>query len=110
MSLMEAMLRIVEEAAEAQGCARVTTVVLEVGKLAGVEVEALRFAFEAVTEGSVAEGAVLEIEEPEGLGRCPDCGNVSPVTARTDACPLCLHCPLQVVGGTELRVKALDVE
>ena len=46
MSLMEGMLQIIEENARTQGFGRVRNVILEIGKLAGVEVEALRFAFE----------------------------------------------------------------
>ncbi len=110
MSLMEDMLRIVEESARAQGCGRVRTVVLEVGRLAGVETEALRFAFDVVTAGSLAEGATLEIEEPEGRGCCLACGEETKVTARYDACPRCGTLPLQITGGTGLRVKAIDVE
>lgn len=110
LSLMEGMLEIIEDSARAQGCHRVRTVILEIGKLAGVEVEALRFAFDAVTAGSIAEGAALEIEEPEGQGWCAACGKVSPVTARYDMCPRCPTLPLQITGGGELRVKALDVD
>lgn len=110
MSLMEEMLRIVEENARSQGYVRVRTVVLEIGKLAGVEVEALRFAFEAVADGSIAEGAALEIEEPPGLGWCVECEQESPVETRYDPCPLCAKVPLNITGGTQMRVKALDVE
>jgi hydrogenase nickel incorporation protein HypA/HybF len=110
MSLMEGMLRIVEDHAPAQGFGRVRTVILEIGKLAGVEVEALRFAFEAVTEGSIVEGAALEIEEPQGLGWCVECEMESPVETRYDPCPLCGKVPMAITGGTEMRVKALDVE
>lgn len=110
MSLMEGMLRIVEENARVQGYGRVRTVILEIGKLAGVEVEALRFAFEAVTDGSVAEGATLEIEEPQGLGWCAECEKESPVETRFDPCPHCGRVPLNITGGTQMRVKALDVE
>jgi hydrogenase nickel incorporation protein HypA/HybF len=110
MSLMEGMLRIIEENAQAQGYHRVRTVILEIGKLACVEVEALRFAFDAITVGSISEGARLEIEEPEGRGWCAACGKESLVTARLDACPRCDNLPLQITGGTELRIKALDVE
>ena len=110
MSLMEGMLRIVEENARAQGYGRVRTVILEIGKLAGVEVEALRFAFEAVTDGSIAAGATLEIEEPQGLGWCVECEKESPVETRYDPCPLCGKVPLNITGGTQMRVKALDVE
>lgn len=110
MSLMEGMLQIIEENARAQGYGCVHTVVLEIGKLAGVEVEALRFAFEAVTDGSVAEGAVLEIEEPQGLGWCAECERESAVETRYDPCPLCGKVPLRITGGTQMRVKAFDVE
>ena len=110
MSLMEGMLQIIEENAKTQGYIRVRNVILEIGKLAGVEVEALRFAFEAVTDGSITEGANLEIEEPQGLGWCVECEQESPVETRYDPCPLCGKVPLNITGGTEMRVKALDVE
>ena len=109
MSLMEGMLRIIEENAKTQSFGRVRNVILEIGKLAGVEVEALRFAFEAVAEGSITEGATLEIEEPQGLGWCVECETESPVETRYDPCPLCGRVPLNITGGTQMRVKALDV-
>lgn len=110
LSLMEGLLEIIRESAEAQGFGRVRRVVLEIGALAGVEVEALRFAFEAAAPGTVVEGAVLEVESPPGLGRCPACGAGCRVASRFEACPCCGGAPLAVTGGTEMRVKALDVE
>ena len=110
MSLMEGMLQIIEENARTQGFGRVRNVILEIGKLAGVEVEALRFAFEAVADGSITEGATLEIEEPQGLGWCVECEKESQVETRYDPCPLCGKVPLAITRGTEMRVKALDVD
>ncbi len=108
LSLMEELLRIAESEALARG-GRVETVVLEVGRLAGVEVEALRFAFEALKAGTAAEGAALEIEEPEGRGWCESCRQVQPLEARFDPCPRCGAAPLALLAGRELRVKALDL-
>ncbi len=108
LSLMEELLRIAEAEALARG-GRVETVVLEVGLLAGVEVEALRFAFEALKAGTAAEAAALEIEEPEGRGWCEACARIQPLEARFDPCPDCGAAPLAVVGGRELRLKALDL-
>jgi hydrogenase nickel incorporation protein HypA/HybF len=110
LSLMEGLLEIIQESAETEGFGRVRRVVLEIGALAGVEVEALRFAFEAAAPGTVADGAALEIESPPGLGRCPTCGVGCRVGSRLEACPCCGDAPLTVTGGTELRIKALDVE
>ena len=61
MSLAEGMLQIIEDHAAKAGFARVKTVWLEIGALSGVETEAMRFCFDAVTRGSVADGAALEI-------------------------------------------------
>lgn len=58
---------IVDIAAESSGGARVLRVVVEVGKLAAVLPDALRFSFDVASEGTLVEGAALEIiERPDG--------------------------------------------
>jgi hydrogenase nickel insertion protein HypA len=66
MSLCESILQICEDEARRQGFKRVTRVRLEIGRLSGAEPEAMRFSFDAVTRGSLAEGAVLEIIDMPG--------------------------------------------
>jgi hydrogenase nickel incorporation protein HypA/HybF len=110
MSLAEGIVQLVEDAAEASGCTRVKTVWLEIGQLAAVEKEALRFCFDAVTGDSIAQGARLEIIETPGRGWCMKCeGNVA-VEALYDPCPACGSYQIQVTGGNEMRVKELEVE
>jgi len=110
MSLAEGIRGIVEETAQAQGFARVNAVVLEVGALSSVEVEALRFCFEVVMQGTLAEGARLDIETVPGAGWCMPCGKTVPIAALYEACPECGSYQVQATGGTEMRVKALDVD
>src|SRR3989338_4562144 len=69
MSLAESVLHIIEDAAHEQGFARVRMVWLEIGQLACVEQESLRFGFDVVTRGSIAEQARLEIIETAGAGK-----------------------------------------
>ena len=57
MALCESLLQAMEEAGRANGFSRVSRVRLEIGRFAGVEVEALRFGFDVVTRGSLADGA-----------------------------------------------------
>lgn len=109
MSLAESVLDIIRDQARSQGFARVTAVWLEIGQLAAVEAEAMRFCFDAVTRGSLAEGAGLKIIEIPGSGRCPACGESIRLNERYDLCPRC-DMPVEVTGGTELRVKELEVE
>src|SRR5262249_2623943 len=64
---------VVEIAAGAGGGAPVGRIVLEIGKLSAILPDAVRFCFALATEGTVAEGAVLEIIEIPGLARCRAC-------------------------------------
>lgn len=107
MSLAEGVRTLIEDAAAADGFGHVRAVVLEIGELAAVEVEALRFCFDAVVRGSLAEGAALAIDETPGTAWCFGCSRSVPVEARGDLCPACGGARLQVNGGTEMRVKDL---
>lgn len=110
MSLAEGVLRIVENAARDQGFTRVSAVRLEIGQLSSVEPEALRFCFEAVVRGSLAEGATLEILDVPGAGWCMPCAQTVPLAALYDSCPRCGGYQVQPTAGTEMRVKDLTVE
>lgn len=107
MSIAESVLGIVEESARREGLGRVSEVRLEIGRLAAVETESLRFCFGAVVRGSIADGAVLEIEEMPGTAWCFGCSVTVPLASRGDSCPRCGGGPLQVNGGTGMRVKDL---
>ena len=107
MSIAESVLGIVEDTARQEGFGRVKEVRLEMGRLAAVEVEALRFCFDVVVRGSLAEGAELAIDEVPGTAWCFDCSESVSVDARGEACPRCGGGRLQVNGGTEMRVKDL---
>ena len=106
MSLCESIMQIIEDEAQRQGFSRVTRVRLEIGRLSGVEIEAIRFGFDAVTHGSLADGAALEIIELPGRAWCLPCGCEVEVRQRFDACPLCGSYQLQVVDGDAVTVWA----
>ena len=110
MSIAESVLQIIEDTARAEGCARVKAVWLEIGQLAGVEKESLRFCFDVVTRDSVAQDAKLEIIETAGQGWCMECAQNVAVTARYEPCPNCGGLQIEVTGGEEMRVKELEVE
>lgn len=109
LSLAEGVLRLVDDAAQREGFARVQKLTLEAGALAGVEVRALRFALEALQPGTRLAGAEIIIEEPPGQAWCMRCCTSVPILSRTDACPHCGGYQLHPTGGTELRVRDLVV-
>lgn len=110
MSLCESVLAIIDRTAQRQGFRRVTAVWLEIGALSGVEPEALRFCFDAVTQGSLAEGARLEIIDAPGEAWCASCECNVTVSQWYDACPRCGRHTLSFVSGDQMRIKELEVE
>jgi hydrogenase nickel incorporation protein HypA/HybF len=110
MSLCIGMIDIVRDQALREGASRVTAVRLEVGALAAVDAESLRFCFDAVTRGTLAEGARLEIDTPAGRGWCLGCDSAVAVARRFDPCPTCGSHRIQVTGGDEMRIIELEVE
>lgn len=109
MSLAEGVLQLIEDASRQQDFARVTAVWLEIGQLSGVEIEAMKFCFDAVTRDSIAAGARLEIIALPGTGWCMECSTNVPLAEVFGECPLCGGHQMQVTGGTEMRVKELEV-
>ncbi|WP_456404684.1 hydrogenase maturation nickel metallochaperone HypA [Thiolapillus sp.] len=110
MSLCEGVVQVLEDSARQQGFRTVKTVWLEIGALSGVEIEAMRFSFDVIKKGTLAEEARLEIVEVPGQAWCLPCAKNVTINQRFDACPDCGSYQLQVTGGEELRVKELEVE
>ncbi|MEW8690760.1 MAG: hydrogenase maturation nickel metallochaperone HypA [Candidatus Thiodiazotropha endolucinida] len=110
MSLCEGVLQVLEEQAVTQGYSMVKRVWLEIGALSGVEPEAMRFGFDAVMKGTLADSARLEIIHLPGEAWCMQCSKPVQVAARYEACPACGSYQLQVTGGDEMRIKELEVE
>jgi hydrogenase nickel incorporation protein HypA/HybF len=109
MALTESIVQAIEDGAAQHGYAAVKGVWLEIGALAGVEVEALRFCFDAVSRGTIAEGARVEIVDVPGTAWCLPCGKTIAIAQKFDACPDCGSHQLQITGGEEMRIKELEV-
>ncbi len=106
-------LRVVELAADRAGQypgARVETVHLRVGALAGVARDALLFSFDAASRGTIVEGARLVIEDVPVRIFCARCR-----AERTMEEPFMFRCPVcgmpapDVTQGRELELAALEV-
>ena len=110
MSLCEGIVQILEQEARNHAFSRVHLVRLEIGDLAGVEIEAMRFGFDVVTRGTLAERATLEIIRQPAIAWCLQCSKRVGIQQRYDPCPECGSFPLQVVEGDEMRIKDLEVE
>ncbi|EIE97797.1 hydrogenase maturation nickel metallochaperone HypA/HybF [Saccharomonospora glauca] len=99
---------VVDAVVEHTGGARVLSVRLEIGALSGVEADAMRFCFDAVTRGTPVEGAELVVETVPGLGRCTLCGTDVPLSSFLDTCP-CGSVDVDVRSGQQLRIRDVEV-
>ena len=80
---------------------------VEIGQLAAVLPDALRFCFEICAQGTAVEGAELEILETPGRAVCEGCGGTVALSSPFGRC----GCGgiLRIVAGDELRVKDMEI-
>jgi hydrogenase nickel incorporation protein HypA/HybF len=110
VSLIESVVALVEDERRKQSFERVRVIRLRLGALGHADPEALRFCFDAVTSGTVAAGALLEIEMVPGEGWCSGCNRQVPLEERFGACPICGGAGVRMIAGDELRVAEMEVE
>ena len=106
MSIAAAIVDVAERNARGR---RVAKVEVTIGHLRQVVPSALELAFELVAEGTVVEGADLEIEYAPVRLACRGCAADSRVTDFPFACPSCGSVDVDVRSGDELLVEWLEL-
>jgi len=110
MSIAQSVLDIILQESHIHKVNRVLSVAVKVGELSAVETESLRFCFDFLTKGTLAEGARLEIERVEVTCRCRDCGSNFTVHGLVFACPSCQSPKVEMLTGRELSVESFEAE
>ncbi|MBW4597374.1 MAG: hydrogenase maturation nickel metallochaperone HypA [Brasilonema angustatum HA4187-MV1] len=88
---------------------KVKRVLLEIGKLSAIMPDAVEFCFDICTQGTVLEGAKLEILEISGLAKCRQCGAEIPLEKPFGSCQ-CGSAHLDLIAGEELKIKEIEIE
>jgi len=110
VSICESVIDILTGEAASHGSTRVKAVRLMVGEMSGVIEDSMRFAFEVVSKGTVAEGAELVIDTVPLTARCKGCGREFHVEGYAFTCAHC-GCPdIEIVSGRELMVEEIELE
>ena len=110
MSICRSLLGIVAEQARQHRVNRVLEVKIEVGALRGIVPGHLRYYFDFVKKGTVADGAALVVDLVPGEARCHGCGTRFALDDQGFVCPGCGGDDVDAVAGLELRVKTMRVE
>lgn len=88
---------------------KVQRVLLEVGKLSAIMPDAIKFCFDICTQGTIVEGAILEILEIPGMAKCRQCSKTFYVDKPFGICE-CGSVQLDIIAGEELKIKEIEVE
>lgn len=88
----------------------VPEIVLDIGTVSGVVVDALEFALESVCKGTIIEKAKIITNEIPATGPCLFCGEEFNVEAVFAQCPACEEYNINIIQGKELKVRSLVVE
>jgi hydrogenase nickel incorporation protein HypA/HybF len=106
MGITQSIVAIVCEQAAGRKVKRLT---LEIGKLAAIMPDAIRFCFDVVAQGSPLDGAALDILEIPGRARCLDCGSDVALADVFGRCA-CGSRKLERLSGEELNIKSMELE
>lgn len=108
-SLVEALVRRVEDEARRRGALAVHGVSVRVGELSGVDPELFRTAYETFREGTICAGAPLALSRVAARWSCPACGTpVAPGAILR--CPSCDAPALLDDGGDALTLERIEME
>lgn len=110
LAIAASLLSRVNVHAERMGATRVAAINLVVGERAGIVDEALSFSFALLAEGTVAEGARLNLRRTPMRFRCPQCAQeFSPVGIHF-RCPVCSNPGEIIDDGTALTIESLEID
>lgn len=109
LSIATSILKTAEEEVNKVDGESVSNIYLEIGKLAGVEIESLNFVWEQCMKNTVLEQANLFINEPNGKAKCIECETVFKLVHIFDFCPKCKSPFKEVLEGKELKIKKLII-
>jgi hydrogenase nickel insertion protein HypA len=109
-SIVQALINQCEDIAKEHNASKVTKVVTKIGKLSGVEPHLLEIAFETFKEGTVCDGASLQMNIQDVVIYCKDCKSDFAVKEFILACPKCQGLNTSVVDGEDMYLMSLEME
>ena len=99
---------VVAQVSQRVGDAKVTRVMLEIGKLSGVVCDSVRFCFDICAQDTPLEGARLEIIQSPGRARCRQCGASFEIEDLLALCQ-CGSMDFELIGGQELKIREVEI-
>ena len=109
LSIATNIVEIVEEEITKANAKEATEIVLEIGSMSGVIVEALEFAMDEAIKNTRLQKANRSIVELQAEAHCTKCQNKFEVDGFFAVCPKCGSFETDIIKGKELKIKTLKL-
>lgn len=117
ISIAGAIMDAVLDAAKKHDAKKVNEVFIETGELTALNPDQLKFIFETISAGTVAENAKYEIQVIKSLINCKKCSYKGPIEffeklhffLPVIRCPECGEVNVDIIAGRECSVKKIKI-
>ncbi|HLB69457.1 MAG TPA: hydrogenase maturation nickel metallochaperone HypA [Candidatus Methanoperedens sp.] len=117
VSIAGAIVDAVLEAAKKNEAKKVNEVFIEIGELTALNPDQMRFIFETITSGTIAEGARYNIQVIRPLINCKKCSYNGPIEffeklhfiLPAVRCPDCGDLDVDIIAGRDCSVKKIKI-
>ena len=110
LAITQSILDIAEKVAQEHGATRVREVHIKLGEYSGVVPQRVQDYFDVISQGTIAQGAVLDIQRLPVVIHCLDCDQDSQIDRRHVRCPRCGSTHLKLIQGREFYIESLEVD
>ena len=108
-SITKSMLGLVLQQAEKAGAREVEKINLVIGEMTGVVDENVKFYFNLLSKGTMAERASLSLKMVPMTVQCRGCDKSFPLEESGWTCPYCGNSGVKIISGQELIVESIDI-
>lgn len=109
LSIAQSIVSLAESYASNHNATVIEEIELEIGRLAGVELQTLEFALDSAVKGTLLEKARIIRHYIDGEALCSECEATFPTDNLFAQCPRCGSWWISITKGKELRLKSLVV-
>ena len=110
LTITESILEIALRHAAEADAKKITDIHLVIGHISSIIDDSVQFYWDIVSDGTVAQGAVLHFLRVRIEILCQACGEGYHPEELDLSCPACGSRDVRVVAGEEFRLEAIEVE
>jgi len=110
LSIAQSIIQIVENSLPNKNENKVNSVHLLIGKLSGIEIDALQFAYSVLKNNTFLNNSELKIEITNGQAKCLTCNTSFEMNKYGIPCPECGGYVIEILQGKEMKVLKINID